>query len=348
MRQCDWLSASQGRQHDAQIDRRRRALLALPALLVAQGAQAAPRRSRLVFAGPPASVSNGLIEMVERGALEALAERVEFVAWRDPDQLRVLVLDQRADFVATPTNVAANLYNRGAEIGLINVATWGVLWLVSRDPALKTLADFKGKEIAVPFRGDMPDIVLGLLAQRQGLDLRRDLRIRYVATPLEAMQLLLARQVEHALLTEPAVSMALRRVRTLPVSVVAPELHRSVDLQAEWGRLLKREPRIPQAGIAAVGAARTDAALVAQVQRAYTEAVASCQSDPAACGARVARRHTLLAAEAVADAIGVAPDRPVPAAAARAELEFFFGELLQRQPGLVGGKLPDDGFYLRS
>ena len=35
----------------------------------------------------------------------------------------------------------------------------------------------------------------------------------------------------------------------------------------------------------------------------------------------------------------------VDGAAARPELEFFYQQLLDRQPGLVGGKLPAAGFY---
>jgi NitT/TauT family transport system substrate-binding protein len=308
-------------------------------------ARAVPRRAQLALTGPAASVSNGLIQALDSGAFGALADRVTFEPWRDPDQLRALVLGGRADVAAMPTNVAANLYNRGAPLALVTVATWGVLWVVSRDPAAKTLTDLRGRELAIPFRGDMPDIVFGLLAERQGMDVRRDLKVRYVATPMDAMQLLLMRQVEHALLPEPAVSMALRKVRSLPLNIVAPALHRAVDLQQEWGRLLQRPPRIPQAGLAVVGALREDRAAVAAVQRIYADAVADCQRDPGACAERVARRNELLRADAVADAISVAPDRPVPAAQARAELEFFFGELLARQPGLIGGRLPDAGFY---
>ena len=35
----------------------------------------------------------------------------------------------------------------------------------------------------------------------------------------------------------------------------------------------------------------------------------------------------------------------VGARQARAELEFFYQQLLERQPGLVGGKLPPAAFY---
>src|SRR5690606_13395272 len=123
-------------------------------------------------------------------------------------------------------NVAANLYNRGVPLRLVNVSVWGLLWMVSRNPDMKTLADFKGKEIAVPFRADMPDIVFTFLAERSGLDPRRDFTVRYTSTPMDAMQLLVLRRIDHALLAEPAVSLALRKTHSFPLSVVAPELHR--------------------------------------------------------------------------------------------------------------------------
>ena len=191
------------------LPRRRSLLAALAALAGAPGAGAttappASRLPRLLLAGPFASVSNPLIRMAESGALADLAEGVEFVPWRDPDQLRVMALEGKADVLAMPVNVAANLYNRGAKLRLLNVSTWGLLWVVSRDPSVRRLADLRGREIAMPFRGDMPDILFGLVAEREGIDLRKDLRLRYVASPIDAMQLLITRRVENALLAGPA------------------------------------------------------------------------------------------------------------------------------------------------
>ncbi len=319
-------------------------LAAASFLFLASSAQAAPL-PRLVLAGPLAAVSFPLIHMAESGALADVAEHVEFRPWRDPDQLRVLALEGGADVLAMPTNVAANLYNRGAKLELINVSTWGILWLVSRNPELKTLADLKGEEIAMPFRADMPDLLFGLIGEAQGLDPRRDFRLRYVATPMDAMQLLIARRVDHALLAEPAVSMALRRTQSFPVSIVAPELHRAIDLQSEWGRILQRAPRIPQAGIAAMGAVRGNATVVRRIHEAYYESLAWCQANAVECGRIVAARVEMLNAEAVADAVVASPLEAVPAADARAELEFLFENLMARNPAVVGGKLPDDGFY---
>jgi NitT/TauT family transport system substrate-binding protein len=320
-------------------------LCVLCAFLLVTGIAQAQKLPKLTLAGPSAAVSNALIRMVDSGALADLAEVVEFVPWRDPDQLRMMALDGRADVLAMPTNVAANLYNRGAKLQLINVSTWGVLWLVSRDPALKSLADLRGKELAMPFRGDMPDIVLQLLAAQQGIDVKKDLQLRYVASPVDAMQLLVMRRVDHALLAEPAASMALRKTGSFPLSVIAPELHRSVDLQREWGRVFAREARIPQAGIAVMGALRGRPALVARIEAEYARALGWCKDNAEACGKAVAARIDMLSAQAVTDSIAVSQLKAVSARDARTELEFLFAHLVASTPALVGGKLPDDAFY---
>ncbi|MBX9835461.1 MAG: ABC transporter substrate-binding protein [Burkholderiaceae bacterium] len=304
-----------------------------------------PLREGITLSGPPAIVSAPLIHMAETNALARVAGHTHFVAWRDPDQLRMMAMGGKADVLAMPSNVAANLFNRSTGVTLLNVSTWGALWIVTRDKKRQALTDYRGEEIAVPFRGDMPDIMLQLLAAKQGLDAQQDFRLRYVPTPMEAMQLLITRRVSHALLAEPAVSLALRKTKSFPIGLIAPELHRGADLQQEWGRVFNTKPRLPQAGIAAVGTLRQQPEVLAAITKAYTQSLAWCHAQPLQCGALMAKHINLLTAEAVADAIAVSQLDAMPAASARTELEFFFSQLMARNPALIGGKLPADAFY---
>ena len=149
---------------------------------------------KLVVSGPLSNVSYPLIHMMETQALGDITDEIEFVSVRNPDQARLMALGKgkhQADFMAIPSNVAAILYNKGVNLKLMNVSVWGILWMVSRDASLKQLSDFKGKEIAVPYRADMPDIVFQQVVQAEGLDIRKDLVLRYTAHPLDAMQLLM-------------------------------------------------------------------------------------------------------------------------------------------------------------
>jgi len=312
--------------------------------LAISSAYAEEKLPLITLAGPFAAVSNPLIRMIETNALADVTDELKFEVWRNPDQLRALALNGNTDFIATPTNVAANLYNRGADLRLLNVSVWGVLWMVSRDNSLKTLADFKGKEIAMPFRGDMPDLIFSELAEKQGLDPKKDFKLRYVANPLDAMQLLIMRRVDHALLAEPAVSMALHKTKTFPVKIIAPDLYRSVDLQKEWGRLMKREARLPQAGMAVINK-ELDDHVITRFLEEYEKATQWCLDNPDEAGKMVAARIKMLLPEAVAESIKVSQFKHVTAVDAREELEYFFEVLYKRTPALIGGKLPDKNFY---
>lgn len=323
-------------------------MIVLLLLIVAFSVNAQEKLEKLVLSGPFAAVSNPLIHMVNTNALADIAKEMVFVTWTNPDQLRATVIGNRADFIAMPSNVAANMFNRGVKLKLLNISVWGVLWMVSREDNLRTLADFKGKEIAMPFRADMPDIVFSLLAEAQGLDPKKDFELRYVANPLDAMQLLIMRRVDYALLAEPAISMALRKTQSFPISVIAPDLFRSVDLQKEWGRLLEREARIPQAGMVALGHALDNPKLIARFNEEYAKSLQWCLDNPKEAGEMVAERIDMLTPEAVTDSIGVSQFKFVPAKDARAELEFFFSKLMEKTPALVGGKLPDTSFYYTS
>ena len=109
--------------------------------------------------------------------------------------------------------------------------------------------------------------------------------------------------------------------------------------------MFRRTPSVPQAGIAAVGVVRSQPQVLDAVAQAYARSLAWCRDNALECGRMMARHIDLLTPEAVADAIAVSQMDAVPAAAARAELEFFFGQLMTPTPQLLGGRLPSEAFY---
>ena len=304
----------------------------------------AKKLQKITIAGPFASVSHPILRMIESGALADVAEKIEFRLWKNPDELRAMTIRGSVDFVALPTNTAAILNNKGVDIRLLNVSVWGILGMISREDDLKTLADFKGKKIAVPFRADMPDIVFKQLLKRQGLDPKKDFELVYVASPIDAMQMLIMRRIDHSLLAEPAISVALRKTKSFPISMVAPDLYRSVDLQDEWARVFKTNGDLPEAGIAVMGSMK-DEHVIARFNEEYNKALKWYKTHPKEAGKLVADKIDLLTEEGVSDSIEHVRLRNVSAKDAKKDLEFFFNILMQEDPKSVGKKLPQDSFY---
>lgn len=300
---------------------------------------------KLVIAGPFASVSHPILKMIEDDALKDIANKVEFRLWKNPDELRAMVIQGDVDFVALPTNTAAILYNKGVDLTLINVSTWGILGMVSRDNSLKHLSDFKGKEVIVPFRADMPDILFSALLKKEGIDPKKDMKLRYVSTPIDAMQMLILRRADHVLLAEPAISVALRKTKSFPISVVAPELYRSVDLQQEYAKIFHTSADVPQAGLAVLGKHKHNHALIQRLLKAYESALTWYISHPQKAGELVANHIDMLTKEGVADSIGHINMKSVSALESKEKLTFFFNILKEGNAKSIGGKLPDDNFY---
>jgi len=323
-----------------------RSLIVLTIAMLSSLTHGAEKLTTLVLAGPFSAVSYPLVHMVETKALDDVAESITFQSIQNPDQLRLLAIgDDSADFLAMPANVAAILYNKGVPLKLLSIPVWGVLWIVSRDDNLKTLADFKGKEIAIPFRADMPDVLFHQLANAQGLDPKTDFKLRYTPHPLEAMQLLLLGQVDHALLAEPAVSMALRKSQSLSHDTATAALYRSVDLQHAWGQTFKRAARIPQIGLTARGDVLKKPDVVKRFQDAYAKSADWCLRHPQAAGEMAAAYLSRLTPGAIADSLQWANLDIKTATDAKAELAFFYQQLMTNNPALIGHRLPDAHFY---
>ena len=303
--------------------------------------------NKIVVAGPFATVSHPIMHMIQTDALKDLDKKVEFILWKNPDELRALILKGDVDFIALPTNVAATLYNKEVDIKLLNVSVWGILGMISRDPNLKTLKDFKDKEIAVPFRADMPDIVFQELAKKSGLDPKKDFKIQYVASPVDAMQMLILRRVDHALLAEPDISIASRKTKSFPISVVAPDLYRSVDLQKEWGELFQTKAKIPQAGIAYLGDTKGKEKLINRFLAEYEKSLNWYKQNPKEAAALVVKTLPMLEELGLADSIEYVSFESIKAIEAKEDLEFFFNILEKSEAKSIGGKIPDLNLYYK-
>ncbi len=322
---------------------RRHLLAAFPAAVLCMHAghgRAAAPLAELVLHGPPAGPSIVAAHAVQSGALRTVAERVSFRVWRTPDEIRAGFASGKVAAAIVPTYVAANLYNRGAGVRLVNTMTDGLLHVCAIDPGLDTLAKLAGRRIAIPYRNDMPDHLFAIVARAAGLQPERDVAIEYAGSPPEAMQLLLAGRVDAALLSEPSATAAV-----LQGTRAGKPVARTMDMQKLWSAHSGGPAVIPQAGLAVSAAfAQGDGARIEALNAALATAAAAVRADPAA----VAR-----SAAAQLDMPPPVIERSVPfsnlevrgARAARPALERLFRALAERDAAILGGRLPDDGFF---
>ncbi|MFI0397104.1 ABC transporter substrate-binding protein [Paracoccus jiaweipingae] len=310
------------------------AALAVPGIL-----RAAPMLERLALFGPPAGPTITLAHAVATGALDGVAGDVSLTAWRDPDELRAGLTSGRMQVVILPANAAANLYNKGLGLRMVNAMTNGLNYVVTRDPAVRGTADLAGRAVALPFRNDTPDILLRRILAAAGVA-GDAVTIVPAGTPIEAVQLLLSGKADCAVLPEPATTMA--EMRALQAG---QQVTRAIDIQAEWGKLTGLGPVVPQAGLGVMEAFDTaHPGAVEAIQDAIAATLPKVLADPGAA-AKSASRTLGMPAPVLAKSIPHSALVATPARKARPAFEAMFSAVSEVDPRAIGGKLPDDGFY---
>lgn len=310
------------------------AALAAPGLL-----RGAPMLADLTVFGPPAGPSITLAQAVASGAFDQIAGVARFRPWRDPDELRAGLTSGSMQVVILPSNTAANLYNKGMGLGMVNAMTGGLNFVSTLDPSIKTVADLAGRSIALPFRNDTPDILLRRLLAEAGVA-EADVTIAPAGTPIEAVQLLLTGRADAAVLPEPATTMAEMRALQAGRQVL-----RAIDIQADWGKITGLGPMVPQAGLAVTTDFDADhPGAVEAIQAAIEATLPKVLADPLAAAATAADPLGM-PAPILAKSIPTSALTAAPASSIRPAFEAMYQAVADVDAAAIGGKLPDSGFY---
>jgi NitT/TauT family transport system substrate-binding protein len=296
---------------------------------------------RLTLVASPGPMAIPMAYLVANDKLASVAETTELVIWENAEQLKAIVAGGEGDFITVPSNNAAIFYNKGLKVQLLNMAVWNITYLVTRDPAAASFADIAGQSLVVSLQGSVPDVMFQYLATKEGLDPLADFDLRYVTDPTQASQLLVAGEVDNAVLSE-----ALATAVLLQTKDDERPLRKAFAFDAAWSAA-SGGGQSPIAGVVVTPRVAAMPAVVEAFQREYEAAVAWMLGDPVAAGRLVETELPelgLKAAVMTASLQGITW-RFTPAAEARADLEAFYTALMDFSPEVVGGKLPDDGFY---
>lgn len=302
-------------------------------------AQAA-KAGKLAIYGPPAGPSITLAHAVATGQFSDIASDASFTAWRNPDELRAGLTSGNIGLSVVPVQAAANLYNRGFPIQLANTMTNGLLYIIAEDTAIKSISDLAGKHVAVPFRGDTPEIIFAQLLKHHGLG-KADVKITYTGSPVEAMQFMLAGRVDAALTAEPSTTAGVLRGKKAGKTIV-----RAISIQEAWGRMTGRAPVLPQAGLAVTKGFKAEGAdMLAAILSKLAAVTHEVRANPKAAAAN-ATEALGMPAPLLAASIPSSNLVARPASEARADVERMLSTMAGAGFKKIGGKLPDDGFYL--
>ena len=164
------------------------------------------KMARLAFP----SMSSLLIDVLtERGIDRKHQLEFETVSQNAVPAYYASIANGEADLIVGGPHVFQKMMLEGAPIKIIS--TWApldVLSVITADPAIKSLADLKGKSIAAAM-GSSEYQVTAIYGRKLGLTFGTDVTVVSAAPPLARAQLE-AKRVDAAMLWEPTTTLALR------------------------------------------------------------------------------------------------------------------------------------------
>ncbi len=296
---------------------------------------------KLTLVAPPGPMAIPLAYIAANNKLADVADETEVVIWENPEQLKAYVAGRQGDFVTMPSNNSAIFYNKGLKLQLLDISVWNITYLIARDPIAGSFADIKGQSLVVPFQGSVPDLMFQYIAKSQGLDPQKDFELRYATDPTQAAQLLLTGQADNGVISE-----ALATAVLLQTATAEKPLHRALAFDKAWADA-SGGTESPIAGTIATASVLDKPEVIAAFEREYEAAVQWMLDNPEEAGKLVETQLPQLGLKA---AVMTASLKSIAwkyttAVDARASLEAFYQELSELSPEVIGGKLPDDGFY---
>ncbi len=304
----------------------RRFCLALICLGLAWAAGSCPvwaDSHRMRICGPPVAESLVFAVMAQKDLAP-----VEFIPWNSPDQARAMIIGKNVNAAIVTTSAAAAFFAKGLDVRIAGVFNCP-LWVVSSNDRAQGLP--LDGVLLFPFGPkEMPELLFDIVFDRSC----PELETRHTGGALEAVNLMLLGRAHHALLAEPAATLAVLKSK----NTGGTGLVRHLDIRRVWKDKFKGMPLYVSA-LAVFGPAHNKEDIRA-VANAYAGARQWVMENP--------DKAVALAKDAVPSLVAQMPgaDSFKPAGQlfntpADFDAAFFFlNQIHDRFPGAVGDRPP--------
>jgi NitT/TauT family transport system substrate-binding protein len=259
-----------------------------------------------------------------------LQESLEYVidTVNGPDALVASFGSKSHDFIFAPTNLGAKLYNSEIEYVFIAAITFGNYYLATVTEEDFTVESLNGKEIICFGMNATSDIILRYILDSFNIDVT----ISYVDSLEMANASLILDNSNIILSAEPALSLLKTKVTGID----------TIDLQNEYQEIT-REGSYPQSGVfAKKSLSDNEINTFLSNLEISIDKVNNQLTQTALLGVELELGFT---EETLVSAIPNSNILYMTALDARTDLENYFYIIMEMNPSLIGGSLPDDDFY---
>ena len=280
--------------------------------------------------------SMGLAPLVTDAQAGEESFEVDFEVTASPEEIVPLIIKGECDFAAVPANLASTIYNK-TEGGIVVLAinTLGVLDIVERGNTVESLKDLKGKKLYASGEGAVPEYVIRLLLEKNGLDPDSDVEIEWLSEHSAIVAKLEVEEESTALLPQPFVTIAQKQLT---------DLRLALDLNDDWTELIPEAGLVMGVLIAQKSFVEENEKAVAAFLASYKESIDYTNNNPKEASLMIEALDVFNAAIAE-EAIPHCNIHYEDGDSMRDSLSGFLTLLHGMNPQSVGGELPPADFY---
>ena len=277
----------------------------------------------------------GAISMIEKAEAGDTKNTYNFTIESASDVVTSSLLNGDLDIAFLPSNAAAMLYNKTeGQVRVVSIAALGMLYVVSRDAEVTSLADLEGKKVVTSGAGSTAEYATSYIFSNNGLVPGDNVTLDYASEHSEAAAQLLSGAYDVAILPEPFATSVTMQDDTLSVAV---------DLSAEWSKL--NDSELCMAAIAVrsdVLEENPDA--IDTFLSEFAESAKFVAENPEEA-AQLIEKHDIMKAAAAQKAIPNCNIACVTGEEMKKDLVGVYEVLFAANPKSIGGAMPADDFY---
>lgn len=281
--------------------------------------------------------SLGLLFLMDSARKGETSLSYEFQMAVGAEELLGMMTRGELDIALVPANVAAVFYQRSdGGIAAVDINTLGVLYLITGDSDVDSVADLKGRTIYLTGKGATPEAALLYLLRQNGLN-EEDCTLEYKSEATEVAAVLAENPDALGLLPQPFATAALMKNQKLKAVL---------DMNREWERV-QDDGSGMVTGVTVVRREFLEAHedRVKEFLRDHQESAAAINGNPEEGAALAVEAGIVTGEETAVQAIPLSNITCITGTEMKERLQGYLEVLADFRRELVGGSLPGEDFY---
>ena len=278
----------------------------------------------------------GIVNLMDKSANGESEGKYDFTMSAAPDEITAKIVSGDLDIALVPANLASVLYNKtNGGVTAIDINTLGVLYCVTGDESVKSVADLAGKTVITTGQGATPEYSLRYLLDQNGVT---DCTIEFKSESTEVAAVLSEDPTQIAVLPQPFVT-----VTCAQNEAIAP----AFSLEDEWQSITGGLGMVTGVTIVRNDFLKEHPEAVKTFISEHESSVNAANSDVDTTAALVVASDIIGKEPIAKKAIPLCNVVCMTGDSVKTNLSAYLEVLYNYDPKAVGGNLPGDEFYYK-